>query len=425
MEQNPVRRSVGGDALLLTPTPELDPLRPHHREENPGPGHGFIEHLAEILSGRDGIHIHEEMFRAKVGAELLVKTVHVADDEHVVATVTEEALEIRFAHEKGLYRNGESCKGGRSLDSSGIRWQEFMFVLMNPFRLLLILVAVLSIPAASALKPGPNLEPENLVAWCIVPFDAKQRGPAERAAMLKDLGISRSAYDWRNQHIPEFEEEILEYQKHGIEFFAFWGGHEAAFALFEKYDLHPQIWRTAGSPSEGTQEEKVEAAANAMEALAKRTGEIGCQLGLYNHGGWGGEPANLVAVCQRLREKGHDHVGIVYNWHHGHDHIADWAEVLTLMQPYLLCLNLNGMNDGANPKILSLAQGQHERVMLETVLKSGYAGPIGILDHQNQLDSKEALQDNLDGLAWLKAELEEPGSGGVKPVPKAKPIVAP
>ena len=31
------------------------------------------------------------------------------------------------------------------------------------------------------------------------------------------------------------------------------------------------------------------------------------------------------------------------------------------MQPYLLCLNLNGMNDNAQPKILPVGSGQHDR----------------------------------------------------------------
>jgi len=183
--------------------------------------------------------------------------------------------------------------------------------------------------------------------------------------------------------------------------FAFWGGHEKAFELFEKHGLHPQVWRTLPSPKEGSQEEKVAAAAKSMDALAKRTGELGCKLGLYNHGGWGGEPANLVAVCLRLREQGHGHVGIVYNWHHGHGHIEDWRASLGMMKPYLLCLNLNGMNSGAKPKILTLGQGEHEAVMLEALIDSGYAGPIGILDHRNELDAKEALQGNLAGLSRL------------------------
>lgn len=283
---------------------------------------------------------------------------------------------------------------------------------------ILTLILILSLGASFADEATENLKGKNLVAWCIVPFDAMKRNPAERAEMLKELGIGRCAYDWRNEHVVEFEEEILQYKKHGIEYFAFWGGHESAFALFEKHELHPQIWQTAPSPKAGTQEEKIATAVASLEVLAKRTSTLGCKLGLYNHGGWGGEPENLVAVCQGLRARGHKHVGIVYNWHHGHGHIDDWKESLALMKPFLHCLNLNGMNDAAQPKILPLAQGEHDLAMLKTVVTSGYEGPVGILDHQNKLDSKIALGDNLDGLEWLKKELAKPGSGGTKPRPK-------
>ena len=200
-----------------------------------------------------------------------------------------------------------------------------------------VLTFLLALPILAPAQDIPeNLKVENLAAWCIVPFDAKKRGPEERAKMLVELGIKRSAYDWRANHVAEFEEEILQYQKHGIEFFAFWSSHPEAFALFEKYDLHPQIWHTLGSPSEGTQQEKVSAAADSLEMLAQRTAGLGCKLALYNHGGWGGEPANLVAVCQKLQQRGHDHVGIVYNWHHGHGHIEEWAQSLELMKPIAL-----------------------------------------------------------------------------------------
>ena len=97
----------------------------------------------------------------------------------------------------------------------------------------------------------------------------------------------------------------------------------------------------------------------------------------------------------------HGHVGIVYNWHHGHGHIEDWRVSLEMMKPYLLCLNLNGMNSGAKSKILTLGQGGHEAVMLEVLIDSGYDGPVGILDHRNELDAKEALKGNLEGLARL------------------------
>lgn len=285
-------------------------------------------------------------------------------------------------------------------------------------KLLNLLCLILALLVASTHLSGAevpnNLRTENIAAWCIVPFDAKHRSPAERAAMLDDLGIRRCAYDWRDEHVAQFEEEILQYKKHGIEYFAFWGAHEQAFKLFVKYDLHPQIWQTAGSPDAGSQEEKIAAAAKSMDALAKRTAELGCKLGLYNHDGWGGEPQNLVAVCRRLREQGYGHMGIVYNWHHGHGHILDWADSLALMKPYLLCLNLNGMNTGAQPMILPLGLGEHDLAMLKVVVESGYDGPIGILNHTD-LDAEARLRDNLDGLAWLVRQLD-----GSPPAPRPK-----
>ena len=259
----------------------------------------------------------------------------------------------------------------------------------------LSLLCALVFPAQAA----KNFAKDQLVAWCIVPFDAAKRGPAARAEMLKRLGLKRVAYDWRAQHVKEFEEEILQYQKQGLEFFAFWGVHDKAFALFEKHKLHPQIWLTVPSPKADSQEVRVTAAAKAMLPLVERTKKLGCKLGLYNHGGWSGEPANLVAVCQYLHEHHKaKHVGIVYNLHHGHGHIADFKESLKLMQPYLLCLNLNGMNDGAKPKILSLGKGQHEAAMIAIIRKASYTGPVGILDHRNDTDTEIALKENLEGL---------------------------
>ena len=66
---------------------------------------------------------------------------------------------------------------------------------------------------ASLLLSSPHVQAsdfsifqrENIAAWCIVPFDSKQRGPVERAEMLNRLGITKLAYDWRAEHIPTFE----------------------------------------------------------------------------------------------------------------------------------------------------------------------------------------------------------------------------
>ena len=117
-----------------------------------------------------------------------------------------------------------------------------------------LLAILFLLPAGARLPAGQAAECQllarsNLVAWCIVPFDAKKRGPVERAEMATRLGFSRIAYDWREQHVPTFEQEILEYQKRGLEFFAFWDTHDKAFELFAQHGLHPQFWVTAPSPA--------------------------------------------------------------------------------------------------------------------------------------------------------------------------------
>lgn len=247
---------------------------------------------------------------------------------------------------------------------------------------------------------------DNLVAWCIVPFDAAGRGPEARAQMLSRLGVTKVAYDWRDEHVASFEAEILAYRKYGLEYFAFWSWHPAMAPLIEKHGIRPQIWETAPSPKAANSAEKVEAAGRELLPLVEQAGRMGCKVGLYNHGGWGGEPRNLVAVCRWLRDHAEaEHVGIVYNLHHGHDHIEDFAESLRLMSPYLLCLNLNGMNEGAHPKILPLGKGEHEKMMLEIITNSDYRGPIGILDHRPEIDAEQSLRENLGGLKTLLKEL--------------------
>jgi hypothetical protein len=250
----------------------------------------------------------------------------------------------------------------------------------------------------------------NLVAWCIVPFDSKNRGPAERAELVKRLGFTKVAYDWRANHVATFEDEILQYRKRGIEYFAFWGTHDRAFELFAKYGLHPQIWQTLGSPNAPTQEERVALAAKQMLPLVERTAKMKCKLGLYNHGGWGGEPENLVAVCKLLHERYKaNHVGIVYNLHHGHGHIDDFDATLARMKPYLLCLNLNGMS-AKGPKILQLGAGEADVNLLKIIAASGYSGPIGIIGHTGD-DVELRLRDNLDGLDWILPQLSGKPSG--------------
>jgi azurin/sugar phosphate isomerase/epimerase len=278
-------------------------------------------------------------------------------------------------------------------------------------RLILFLYLSASVIAADLFDPS------NLAAWCIVPFDAAKRSPEARAEMVAKMGLNKVAYDWRPEHVAEFEREILAYQKHGIEMFAFWGTHDEAFRLFEKYKLHPQLWVMMKGAGD-TQEAQVKSAAEGLLPLLAKAKKIGSQVGIYNHGGWGGEPENMVAVCDYLKKNhGTENIGIIYNLHHSHSHLDRLPKAIEAMKPHLLCLNLNGMDiagDSKGRKILPLGVGTQDVKVLRQIRASGYNGPIGILNHTNE-DAEGRLLDNLDGLKWLLPQLDDN-----KPGPKPK-----
>ena len=84
-----------------------------------------------------------------------------------------------------------------------------------------LLTLALACPAAATadeIAPAQTLfRRENLVAWCIVPFDDEPRSPVDRAAMMKRLGIGQYAYDYRAEHIPQFDDEMRALRAQGID----------------------------------------------------------------------------------------------------------------------------------------------------------------------------------------------------------------
>jgi sugar phosphate isomerase/epimerase len=256
------------------------------------------------------------------------------------------------------------------------------------------------------------LRRENLMAWCIVPFDAKKRGPEERAAMLEHLGIRKLAYDWREEHVPTFDAEVEAMKRHKIEITAWWmpGSLDAncrkIIEAIRRHDIHPQWWVLIGEPLPGNtdQNAKVKAAAAQLRPLAVEAQALGCKLALYNHGGWFGEPDNQLAVIRAIDLP---NVGMVYNFHHGHEHVADFPELFDRMKPHLLAINLNGMVPGGDQrgmKIHPIGKGRHETAMIRHVLQSGWKGPVGILCHLPETDAEVTLRGNLEGLRKLAAQ---------------------
>jgi len=271
------------------------------------------------------------------------------------------------------------------------------------------LMALAGAQAGYAFKGNTKLfDKENLVAWCIVPFDAKQRGPEERARMLRDLGIRRLAYDWRDKDIPTFDAELDALNRHGIRLEAFWLASDmnveanksvrVVLDFLKRRKVGTAIWLYLGTPKEFAD---LDRAVRATQYVARQAKQIGCTVDLYNHGGWSGEPENQVSIIQKA---GMDNVGIVYNFHHGREHMDRFPELFRLMLPYLKTLNLNGMKkDG--PMIMTIGEGDRELDMLRVVSSSPYRGRIGILNHRTDQDAEVGLRRNMQGLDRLVLQL--------------------
>jgi sugar phosphate isomerase/epimerase len=283
---------------------------------------------------------------------------------------------------------------------------------------IIILSLVLMIFVSCKKQGDVVMNMDNLYAWCIVPFDAKQRTPAERIEMLKRLGFNKYAYDWRVEHLNEMAEEIQIARENGIEIVAVWmwidneydkvdalsSSNERVFDVLGETGLKTQIWvsfhpnffeRLSG-------DESVKKGAQMIGYLCGRAKPIGCKIALYNHGDWFGEPANEIKIIQSLPEC---EIGLVYNFHHAHDQLDHYAENVAQMMPYLLYVNINGMRKEV-PKILPIGQGNLEKGMIQLLLDKGYKGLFGILGHVEDADVELVLKENIKGFRSLNFKLD-------------------
>src|SRR5205807_7764743 len=155
-------------------------------------------------------------------------------------------------------------------------------------------------------------------------------------------------------HIPTFDAEMEALQRHHIRLVAWWFpgtlNDEARLILdvLKRHDLrNVQLWIPGGGEARkdtAEQNLRVQAEMARIRPIAAAAEKIGCQVVLYNHGGWFGEPENQIQIIERLRAGGVTNIGLVYNQHHGHEHMDRFPELLAKMKPYLVALNLNGMS---------------------------------------------------------------------------------
>jgi hypothetical protein len=259
------------------------------------------------------------------------------------------------------------------------------------------------IPASSAGVFAKN----NLIAWCIVPFDVKNRSSEERAQMLMKLGITKLAYDWRPEHVPTFDTELQTMKKYHIKMQAFWlyagadpegqGDTKLVIDALARNHVKTDIWLMVDNINmEGmTEQQKVEAHAKPIKYIAEQAAKIGCRVGLYNHNGWYGEPENQLAIIDYLKMP---NIGMVYNFHHAENHVDRFPQFYPKILPHLIAITLSGLK-GHNPAtVVPVGEGDEEYGMMRIINESSYKGPIAIINEDTRPDAEDGLKLNMDGV---------------------------
>lgn len=291
---------------------------------------------------------------------------------------------------------------------------------MNRFFTFLIACIVLTIMCSScsvvqksnAVTNYP-FNKDNLIPWSIVGFDVKERTPIERLDMLERLGYKQYAYGYRPKHIPTMAQEWQLAKNKGIAIQAVWlyinlhkdkvgalrPDAEVVFKNLEKTGLKTQIW-VGFYPeyfNELADKESLEQSVAMVAYLSEKAKKLGCKIALYNHGGWFGKPENQLRIIKALPDY---EIGVVFNFHHAHDSLESYSENIKKLQPYLWAVSLNGMK-AEGPKIITIGEGNLEKVMIQQLLDLNYKGPFNILGHVKGGDPEVILQENFKGLQTL------------------------
>lgn len=287
----------------------------------------------------------------------------------------------------------------------------------------------------------------NVAAARIVAYDLLERTPRERAKMLRRLGLRHIIWDWRDEHALQFDAELDALREQGVAVGGVWAPHPLPDVAEPDHDarlgvvnahvrqfvvelarrgLTPDLWVPIEYGQEGAATEahpaaelaRIWRAADHVEPLARLAADHGMCILLTNHLGFFGEPRNLVSLIEALAERGLNNVGIAYQMHHGHAHIASFEEHLAAMLPHLVAIVLSGMDpDGiaAGRKILPFGAGRADRKLAHLIAASGWKGQLAVQCHSLD-DAELRLLDSLDGLAWVVDRQD--GKRHHRPVPR-------
>ncbi len=277
-----------------------------------------------------------------------------------------------------------------------------------------ILVLILLLQSLCSASDDSSVNQE-IIPWCVVTFDAEKRSPVERVVMLKEMGFTQYGYELRTGYPLNLQEEIELAGEHGLEISSvfLWLNakrdsleklspvNERIFDILKISGTKPDIWLSFSNNffEDLDQEQSLKLASEFVSFVAQKAEETGCKVLLYNHQGWFGNPYNQVEIIESLSEVS---LEMVYNFHHAHDYLNEFPEIVQKIKPYLSHVNINGMKDGG-PQILTVGDGDREYEMMKALLDAGYDGPWGILGHIESEDVRVVLERNINGLEKLRA----------------------
>jgi len=265
--------------------------------------------------------------------------------------------------------------------------------------------------------PAPAGPTNAFFAFCIDWHDAKKRGYAEQAQMLKELGYDGVGHIW----LDGVEERLESLDAVGLRL----------FQITMKVDLNGRppfdsrftnvLRRVNGRRVQfcllvgGAKPSDVSADPRGVEVLRQMSDlarETDAQLLLYPHvNDWIERIEDAVRVAEKVNRP---NVGVMFNLCHWLrvDTRRDYAPLLRQARPRLWAASINGADTfdpepGWKRYIQPLGRGDFDVPgLLRTLRDLGYTGPVGLQCYGITGDAREHLAESM--AAWRKMNLDAP-----------------
>ena len=259
---------------------------------------------------------------------------------------------------------------------------------------------------------------DDVAPWCIIDFDSLDRSPEQRIAMLKEMGFTKYGFNKGKGDLSKMKYEFKLAKENNIEITSIFlwlnakrdsigklsSMNRELLANLADIDSKPDIWLSFSNNffEDRDQVQSIEYAVEMVEFVKLKADELGCELALYNHRGWFGNPHNQMEILDKIKD---DSITMVFNFHHAHEYVDEFPEIAKKITPYLSYVNLNGVKK-EGPEILTIGEGDHEYEMIRQLLDEGFNGPWGILGHIKTEDVQKVLYRNIEGLHLLNSKFK-------------------